>query len=126
MVGDTSALVAILLNEPLSDTLGPIIFGNDAVMAAPNFLEACMVLKKHYGDQTGFLLDQRSKDLEIRVVEFTAEHAFAATRAFDTYGKCRHPAGINLGDYIAYGLAKVTHQPLLYVGDEFSLTDIRP
>jgi ribonuclease VapC len=126
MVIDTSAIVAILLNEPLADTLGPIILGADAEMAARSYLEAHIVLKKHFGDRTDFVLDRRCRDLGIRVVEFTAEHALAAVRAFDTYGKGRHPVGLNFGDCISYGVAKASRQTLLYVGDDFSLTDIRP
>ena len=126
MVVDTSALVAILLNEPLADALGPIVLANDAVIAAPNYLEAHMVLKKHFGERTDFVLESRCRDLDVRVVEYTPEHALAAARAFDTYGKGRHPAGLNFGDCIAYAVAEVMHQTLLYVGDDFSLTDIRP
>ena len=126
MVIDTSAIVAILLNEPLADLLGPTILAAEAEMAAPSYLEAHMVLKKHFGDQTDFVLGSRCRDLGIRIVEFNAEHALPAARAFDTYGKGRHPAGLNFGDCISYGVAKASRQTLLYVGDDFSLTDIRP
>jgi len=55
----------------------------------------------------------------------TAQVAVAA-QAYRTYGKGRHPAGLNLGDVFAYALARVRDLPLLFKGDDFSRTDIEP
>ncbi|CAN1492607.1 vapC tRNA(fMet)-specific endonuclease VapC [Fimbriimonadaceae bacterium] len=125
MVVDTSALVAVLLEEPLADTIGPLLLGSAPIIAAPNYLEAHMVLAKHYGVRTADILQQRLAQLGITVVEFTPEQAVVAARAFDQYGKGRHPASLNFGDCIAYALAKSTHQRLLFVGQDFAQTDVR-
>lgn len=126
MVVDTSALVAVLLEEPLADTIGPLLLGASPIIAAPNYLEAHMVLSKHYGVRTGAILQARLAQLGIKVVEFTPEHAVVAAQAFEEFGKGRHPASLNFGDCIAYALAKTTHQRLLFVGQDFSQTDVRP
>lgn len=125
MIVDTSALIAIILLEPEADLLGPKILSGAASMAAPNLLEAHMVLRKHHGDRTAEVLDREIRDLGIQVVPFLPEHAKAATQAFDRYGKGHHPAGLNFGDCIAYGLAKTSGQPLLFVGNDFSKTDVK-
>jgi len=124
MIVDTSALIAVIRPEPLADTLAPKILSGPAVMAAPEFLEAHMVLRRLYGEESERILDRFMVDLGIDVVAFTTEHAREATRAFDRFGKGRHPAGLNFGDCISYALSKVSGQPLLYVGDDFSKTDV--
>ena len=56
----------------------------------------------------------------------TEEQALLAHQAYSDYGKGRHPAGLNFGDCFSYALAKVTGEPLLFKGDDFSKTDIQP
>ena len=48
-----------------------------------------------------------------------------ARLAFRSYGKGRHPAGLNFGDCFAYALAKSLDEPLLFKGDDFTQTDIK-
>ncbi|MCI4675208.1 type II toxin-antitoxin system VapC family toxin [Candidatus Mycolicibacterium alkanivorans] len=63
--------------------------------------------------------------LGIATVSFDAEQAVSATRAYREFGRgSGHPAGLNLGDCFSYALAAVTGEPLLYVGDDFTHTDI--
>lgn len=65
--------------------------------------------------------------LGIMTVSFDAEQAASATRAYREFGRgSGHPAGLNLGDCYSYALAAVTGEPLLYIGDDFSHTDITP
>ena len=61
---------------------------------------------------------------QIEVVAMTPRHAELARRAFKQYGKGFHPARLNIGDCIVYGLAKDTGEPLLFKGEDFSKTDI--
>jgi len=125
MVVDTSALVAIMLGEPSAPALIERILHGMPVLAAPNYLEAYMVINKFFRTDTEKTLRQRITQLGITIVPFTDEHAEAAAKAFERFGKGRHPAGLNFGDCIAYGLAKVSGQPLIFVGDDFTKTDIR-
>jgi len=69
-------------------------------------------------------VDGLPRQLGIDVVPFTAEHAAGAARAFERYGRGRHPAKLNYGDCMAYATAKLAGEPLLYVGDDFAKTDI--
>ena len=62
--------------------------------------------------------------LGARVVPFTQEHFEVSRDAFTRFGKGRHPARLNFGDCMAYAIASVAGAPLLYVGDDFSKTDI--
>jgi ribonuclease VapC len=125
MVIDSSALVAIMLGEPSRAALITEVVRGETVIAAPSLLETHMVLKKHFGDVTGAQIDQALHEFGIKVVNFTPEHAVVAARAFEEYGKGRHPASLNFGDCIAYALAKSTRQRLLFVGQDFALTDVR-
>lgn len=94
-------------------------------IASPNFLEAYMVLKRHLKETTKPVLSSTLGGLDIVIVPFTAEHAGEATQAFDRFGKGNHPAKLNFGDCAAYALAKVSGQALLFVGEDFSKTDVR-
>jgi len=126
MVIDSSALVAIMLGEPSRAALITEVVRGETVIAAPSLLETHMVLKKHFGDATADQIGMALVAFGIQVVQFTPEQAGVAARAFDQYGKGRHPASLNFGDCIAYALAKSTHQRLLFVGQDFAQTDVRP
>jgi ribonuclease VapC len=70
-------------------------------------------------------IDAFLHDGQIDVVPFTALHAGVARLAFLEYGRgSRHPAKLNFGDCMTYALAKVTGEPLLFKGDDFSHTDV--
>ena len=70
-------------------------------------------------------LDNLVASLEIDIVAFDARHVAEAQRAFRMYGKGRHRAALNFGDCLAYALAKALDMPLLFKGNDFSLTDIK-
>ena len=125
LIIDTSAFVAIVQDEPPRATLLTKLIGSGALMAAPSVLEAHLVLKKYHGESTASLIRQSLIDFGVTVVPFTPEHADEAARAFDRFGKGRHPAGLNFGDCVAYALAQVSGQALLFVGDDFTKTDVR-
>ena len=63
--------------------------------------------------------------IDAEVIPFAEDHSHAALRAFLRFGKGRHPAALNFGDCLSYATASVTRHPLLYVGDDFSRTDIK-
>ncbi|MBK8988164.1 MAG: type II toxin-antitoxin system VapC family toxin, partial [Chloroflexi bacterium] len=61
---------------------------------------------------------------QLQIEPVTNEQAMAARSAYRLYGKGRHPAGLNFGDCFAYALAKISGEPLLFKGNDFSQTDI--
>ena len=126
MIVDTSAVVAILTDEPDASRFATAIMraGMIAVSAATR-VEMTMVLEGRGGAGAGANLDKLLADAGAEIVPFTAEHAALARDAWRRYGKGRHPAGLNLGDCFAYALAKSRNQPLLFKGDDFAQTDVK-
>ncbi len=128
MVIDTSAVVAILLDELESGTFSQILAGETTLtMSVVTFHEASIMMAGKKGDPSAArLVDEFVRDLEIDVVSSTIEDAVAAREAYFRYGRGYHPAGLNLADCFAYALAKSRDRPLLFKGDDFSKTDIVP
>ncbi|MEO6609047.1 MAG: type II toxin-antitoxin system VapC family toxin [Aestuariivirga sp.] len=126
MVLDTSAIVAILRDEPDARLLFESIIGSDLrLMASPTFLETSIVVGANKNSEGIAKLDDLISRLDIKIIEFGLEHALVARRAFQTYGKGQgHPAQLNFGDCISYATSKVEAMPLLFKGDDFRLTDV--
>jgi ribonuclease VapC len=125
MVIDTSALVAILEDEPERRALNEAIEAADSrLMSAASFVEASIVIESRYG--TAGLRDlELFVDLSgIKLVAFDAAQAHVARLAFSRFGKGRHPAALNFGDCFAYALARVLGESLLFKGKDFSQTDV--
>ncbi len=83
-----------------------------------------MVLERQLGVEAGRQVDALFRRVGIVVEPVTVDQAHLARQAFLDFGKGRHKAGLNLGDCFAYALAKATGEPLLFKGNDFSLTDI--
>ncbi|MXX21639.1 MAG: type II toxin-antitoxin system VapC family toxin [Rhodospirillales bacterium] len=125
MVIDTSALVAILQDEPERGAFNEAIEAADRrSMSVVSFVEASMILETRFGPDGVRALDLVIAKADIELVPVDAEQAHAARTAFRAYGKRRHPAGLNLGDSFAYALARTLGEPLLFKGSDFSLTDV--
>jgi ribonuclease VapC len=125
MVIDTSAIVVILFGEPEARAFAHAIDQDPLrLMSAISVLEATMVVESELGEPGGRELDLLLHRAGIEVVGFLPEHLHAARHAFRTYGKGRHPAGLNFGDCFSYALAKFTGQRLLFKGNDFARTDI--
>jgi ribonuclease VapC len=126
MVVDTSALVAILKAEAeaaaLLHCLGE---SRNSTIAMPTLLEAQMVMVSQVGDAGLVDLELLLSRAEIRPLAFDANHLRWALRGWQSYGKGRHRAGLNLGDCFSYGLAMALDRPLLFKGDDFSQTDVK-
>ena len=127
MVIDSSALIAIMAGEPERRAFIEAIAAADTrLVAAPTMLETSLVLLSRTGES-------RLQDLRdfcargtVETVPFGPEHVALALDAFRRFGKGRHPAGLNFGDCFSYALAKATGEPLLFKGDDFARTDVRP
>jgi len=125
MIVDSSALVAILFQEPEGQLIDvAIVECADCRMSAANLLEISMVVLARKGADGLRDLDLLIVRLGIRVVAFTESHARLAREAFKRFGKGRHPAGLNFGDCIAYALARENGEELLFKGNDFAQTDI--
>ncbi|MDE0179413.1 MAG: type II toxin-antitoxin system VapC family toxin [Gammaproteobacteria bacterium] len=125
MVIDTSALVAILGDEPERSAFNRVIDAADTcLLSVASFLETSMVIDSRHGPDGVRDLDLFIAKADINLVAVDADQAYVARTAFRTYGKGRHPAGLNFGDCFAYALAKTSGEPLLFKGSDFPLTDI--
>jgi ribonuclease VapC len=127
MVIDTSAIVAILFNEPERLAFDRLIAGHDVrLVSAITRVEAAFVIEGRTGDIGRARLDRFFAFGGVEIVAVTPEQAELAVEAFRRYGKGRHPVGLNIGDCFPYALAKSTGETLLFKGDDFAHTDIVP
>lgn len=125
MVIDTSALVAILFDEPERRQFNELIEADGSrLISAATLVEAALVIESRRGEAAGRELDLFLHRAGISVVAVDAEQAEIARLAWRKYGKGRHPAGLNYGDIFAYALAKVSAQPLLAKDGDFQQTDL--
>ncbi|MDC7267189.1 MULTISPECIES: type II toxin-antitoxin system VapC family toxin [unclassified Shinella] len=126
MVIDTSAIVAILRNEPKAETLRRTIVADTVrLVPATCVFEARMVLVSRRGEHALAEIDLWLTKIAADVIAVDADLVDVATQAWLTYGKGRHPAGLNFADCFSYALAKRSDEPLLFIGDDFSKTDIQ-
>ena len=125
MIVDTSALVVVLFDEPDSERYATAMAqAARCRMSAANFLEAALVVEGRAGISGAQELDIFIETAEIEIVPVSVEQARVARRAWREFGKGNHPAGLNFGDCFAYALAKIAGEPILYKGDDFTLTDV--
>lgn len=125
IVVDTSAIIAIALDEPDSGALLTAVSkADEAFIAAPTALELEIVLRSKTGPD-GPSTRRVLQHLAIEIMPFSLEHLAEAIDAFGKFGRGRHPAQLNFGDCFSYGLAKSLDAPLLFKGDDFLQTDIR-
>jgi ribonuclease VapC len=126
MVVETSALIAILLDEPECDAFARLIAESDnRLISAVSKLEAGIVATGRADLAGQRRLDQIIRELDLVVVPFDEEQADIAREAFARYGKGRHRAGLNFGDCAAYALAIAEAEPLLFKGTDFGSTDVQ-
>lgn len=125
MVIDTSALVAILSNEPERRTFIEAIEGADSCrFSAANWVEISLVIEVRHGADGLRDLDRFLERAHVDVVSIDRDQAREARDAFSRFGKGRHRASLNFGDCFAYALARTVGEPLLCKGDDFIHTDL--
>ena len=125
MIIDTSALLAILQDEPERRAFTEAIAAAAVRrMSAATFLETSMGVEARHGADGVRLLDILIESAGIEVVAVDFAQARIARQAFAEFGKRRHPAGLNYGDCFAYALARQRSEPLLSKGNDFPQTDI--
>lgn len=125
MIVDSSAIVAILLQEPGSEELvTKLAAAGVAAVGTPTLTESALVLTSRLGAQGRMLLDQFIQRFGLVEVPFSEHHWRVAVDAFERFGKGRHPAGLNFGDCMSYAVARLADRPLLFVGNDFPRTDL--
>jgi ribonuclease VapC len=124
MVLDTSAVVAILRDEPeCAEFVHLLATAEDPLISAATLLESSIVLHAKAGDDGVADLDQMLQAAGVRCVAVDAAQALAARTAWTRYGKGRSPAALNYGDCFSYALATTLQRPLFYKGEDFAQTD---
>jgi ribonuclease VapC len=126
MVLDTSALLALLLDEPEAEDFRAAVEDDTTrLVSAATLLETALVIEARKGEPGGRELDSLIHKAEIVVVAVDAEQVSEARRAYRRFGRGRHTAGLNFGDVFAYALARTSGEPLLFKGDDLARTDVR-
>jgi ribonuclease VapC len=125
MVIDASALVAMLNDGPEAERLEAAVEADPVrLLSTASYLEAAIVIETRFGDAGGRELDLWLHRAAVDRVSVDVDQADAARIAYRRYGRGRHRAGLNYDDCFSYALAKVSGQPLLFKGDDFTHTDI--
>jgi ribonuclease VapC len=125
MVIDTSALLAILQNEPERRIFNEAIEAAETrLLSASSFVESSMIVESRYGADGIRDLDLFIAKAQLELVAVDVEQAHIARQAFREFGKGRHPAGLNFGDCFSYALARSHTESLLYKGADFGRCDI--
>ena len=128
MILDTSVVIAILKDEPEADSFSVILEATHLVrISAANYFESSLVIDGWNNPKLSVELDEMMERSRVIVEPVTLDQARIARQAYRDYGKgSGHPAGLNFGDCFSYALARVKREPLLFKGDNFVHTDIRP
>jgi ribonuclease VapC len=128
MVVDTSAIIAILAAEPEREIFLRILTAEaESAMSVMTFHESSIVIARMIGKPSAAeRVEQLARELRIEVATATIDDAMAAREAYFRFGRGYHAARLNLVDCFSYALAKARNEPLLFKGDDFSMTDIVP
>lgn len=125
MVVDTSAVLALLLDEPEAETFRVAIEDDETrLVSAATLLETALVIEARKGEAGGRELDLLVHKAAIAVVPLDEEQVSEARRAWRRFGRGRHAAALNFGDLFAYALSRTSGEPLLFKGDDFARTDV--
>ena len=127
MIIDASALLAIVLAEPDAARYAEAIaLAGARHMPSVTWFEAAMQVDASGDEFAVNRFDDFIREFSIGIIPFTAEHARHARVGRRLYGRNRHPARLNFGDCLVYGVAKAEREPLLFKGKDFAQTDVEP
>ena len=126
MIIETSAIVAILRDEPDAVAYARAIErATTRRISVANFVEAAIVIDGSRDPIASRRFDDFCREAELVIEPVTEAQARIAREAFRDFGRgSGHPAKLNFGDCFAYALAKDTREPLLFKGEDFMHTDI--
>jgi len=123
IVLDTSALMAVLQDEPLSEACMAVLEREERLlMSTVTFAEASIVAaRRGLAEEMARLIE----GLGVEFIDVTAAVAGLAVGTYARYGKGAHSAALNFGDCFAYATASLRGCPLLFVGNDFAQTDVQ-
>ena len=126
MIIDSSAVIAILFDEPEAQALLSQIAGPEICrLSAASLVEIGIVLRRDATAQRRAAFHEMLSLFAIKIEPVTEEQAYLALDAYNRFGKgTGHPAGLNYGDCFSYALAKQSGEPLLFKGHDFTHTDL--
>ena len=127
MIVDTSAIIAILKNEPEAQAFSDAIEAAKVVrLSAASYLESRIVVNRYKDPILMARLEEILENPGLQIEPVTAAQAKIAWEAYRDFGKgSGSPANLNFGDCFTYALARDKREPLLYKGDDFGHTDLR-
>ena len=124
-VVDSSALIAIAFDEPIAASVALRLSGyRRRVIGSSTVIESSIVYASRRPTASDGAIDHLLTLLNVETAEFSIAMQQHAWQAWLRYGKGRHPASLNFGDCMSYGVAAALNAPLLFVGHDFSQTDI--
>lgn len=128
MIVDTSAIVAILEDEDTASWCMRVLGNASRVrLSAASYLETAIVVDGTRNPELSRQLDALVEEAEVTIEPVTESHVRLARVAYREFGKgSGHRARLNFGDCFAYALAREANEPLLFVGNDFAYTDVRP
>jgi len=126
MIVDSSALIAILRNEPEAAAYARVIETSRVRrVSAVNYVEAAIVIDLSRDPVASRRFDELFRVAELAIEPVDEVQAKLAREAYRDFGRgSGHKAGLNFGDCFAYALAQSTGEPLLFKGDDFAATDV--
>jgi ribonuclease VapC len=127
MIVDTSAVIAIIKNEPEARTFSEAIEAAKVVrISAASYLESNIIVGKYKDPILTARLEEILENPGIQIEPVTAAQAKIAWEAYRDFGKSSgHPSNLNFGDCFSYALAREKREPILFKGDDFVHTDLR-
>jgi len=126
VIVDTSAIIAILRDEPEAQSFAAAIAGTNAPrVSAVNFVEAAAIIDAARNPVASRRFDDFVREARLVIEPVTGEQARLAREAYRDFGKgSGHAARLNFGDCFAYALARATGEPILFRGNDFGRTDL--
>jgi ribonuclease VapC len=120
---DTSALMAIALDEPEAAACIAALEADDEILISAATVAESLIVAAHrnVGEGMARIID----GLGFNVVAVTLASAQRVAKAYAQWGRGQHPASLNFGDCFAYEVARQHDCPLLFVGGDFGKTDVR-
>jgi ribonuclease VapC len=120
---DTSALMAIALQEPAADACAAALGDESEILISAVTLAEAIIVAGRRG--VAGAVESLVERLALEVVPVTAVSARRVANAYERWGRGMHPAALNLGDCFAYEVAKAASCPLLFIGKDFARTDVK-
>lgn len=126
MAADTSALIAVITDEPDAEAFSQAIERDGEVIVSAATMVELLIVASGKGEDVHRRAIRLLQGPDFEIVPLDYEQALVAGEAHRRYGKGRHPAALNFGDTFAYALASVRNLPLLFKGNDFAQTDLTP